>query len=204
MRVSAGVDSLPISVENCLFHGNQAGNGGAILVTVANGASTQKVQFRGITVTGNTATDKGGGLHLGASSVTLASSIVWGNSDGATGGGSGDEVYVAPIQGYAVAVQATLSRAAEGQFGDPSLLVNGGSGFAVGQLGNLEANPLFVAGPQGSWYLGKAAAGQCSTSPAVDPAGGAAASSVPWGSRTTRTDGKADSGALDLGWHYPL
>lgn len=204
MRISAGVDPTPISVENCLFAGNTAANGGAILVTVAHGSATQKVLLRGITATGNSATGTGGGMHLGASGVTVEDSIVWGNSDGATGGGSGDEIYVAPIQGYAVTVKRTLSQAAEGWFGDPGLLVNGGAGFVAGQLGNLDTNPLFAAGPKGAWYLAQKAAGQGSDSPAVDPVGGVGASSVFWGSRTTRTDGKADASALDFGWHYGL
>jgi hypothetical protein len=63
----------------------------------------------------------------------------------------------------------------------------------------LVADPLFVVGARGSYYLSQAAAGQAATSPAVD-AGSGPATDLP--GRTTRTDGVADDGVVDLGYHY--
>ena len=71
----------------------------------------------------------------------------------------------------------------------------------AGQLGNLSGDPLFASGPKGSYYLAQTASSQAKDSPAVNPGGGAAASLFGWGKYTTRTDGAADAGALDWGWH---
>lgn len=188
------------TVENCLFQGNKGGMGGAIGVT--GFVSLPLPVLRGLTVTGNQATGQGGGLYVNAKAVKLEHSIFWNNTDAATGSDAGDEIYFASLPGAAHTVQWTLCAAAEGKFGDPGLIVNSGAGFVAGQLGNLQGDPLFVSGSKGGYYLSHKATGQAANSPAVDPVGGAAASGFGWGSRTTRTDGAADSGALDLGWHY--
>lgn len=65
----------------------------------------------------------------------------------------------------------------------------------------LSADPLFVKGPRGAHYLSQKAAGQAADSPALDAGAGDAASRKLAG-LCTRSDGKPDSGALDLGYHY--
>ncbi len=64
--------------------------------------------------------------------------------------------------------------------------------------GCIDANPLFVSGPFGGYYLSQVAAGQTADSPCVDAGDPGTAS--PGG--TTRTDGGPDVGAPDMGFHY--
>jgi hypothetical protein len=65
---------------------------------------------------------------------------------------------------------------------------------------NLDADPLFVPGPVGCYYLSQTAAGQSVQSPCVD-AGGPASSLI---DGTTRSDEVLDAGVLDMGYHYPI
>ncbi len=73
--------------------------------------------------------------------------------------------------------------------------------------GAISADPLFVAGGRGAFYLSQTAAGQPSTSPSVDagdtllPALGLDLESL-LRSWTTRTDSIPDTGPLDMGFHY--
>ncbi len=66
--------------------------------------------------------------------------------------------------------------------------------------GNIDADPLFVTGSQGEFYLSQIAAGQDEDSPCVDA--GRPDSGMIIG--TTRTDGVQDGGVVDMGFHYPL
>jgi len=67
--------------------------------------------------------------------------------------------------------------------------------------GHVVADPLFVTGPGGDYYLSQVAAGQATSSPCVD-AGSMPAADAGVASRTTRTDGVVDSGTVDIGYHY--
>ncbi|HEX42087.1 MAG TPA: hypothetical protein ENN81_08510, partial [Phycisphaerales bacterium] len=74
---------------------------------------------------------------------------------------------------------------------------------------NINANPLFITGPLGLFYLRQRDAGQLQTSPAVD-AGSDLASRLGMTVNhtgmvryTTRTDELADRGLVDMGYHYP-
>ncbi len=194
--------SNPMELHNVLLVNNKAGSlGGGLLVIPQNAGTTQPVVLRGLTATGNTA-KFGGGIAIQDSDATLDYSILFGNTDTEAGGNSGDQFWAAATANTKPVVQWTLCNGDEGQFGDPGLKVNGGNGYFAGSDGNLDGDPLFVTGPKGGWYLSQSAAGQAKNSPAVDPKGGAAASGFAWGARTTRTDGVADGGALDLGWHW--
>ncbi len=64
--------------------------------------------------------------------------------------------------------------------------------------GCIDANPLFVSGPEGNYYLSQVAAGQSADSPCLDAGDPGTAS--PGG--TTRTDGGPDAGVPDMGYHY--
>jgi len=67
----------------------------------------------------------------------------------------------------------------------------------------INADPLFAGGPQGNFYLSQIKAGQVQTSPCVNTGGGSASG---WGldDMTTGTDNFPDSGAVDMGYHYPV
>jgi parallel beta-helix repeat protein len=67
-------------------------------------------------------------------------------------------------------------------------------------VGNIDADPLFVSGPLGNYYLSQIAAGQAQQSPCVDS--GNPGSLIPNG--TTRTDQAPDATPIDMGYHYPI
>jgi len=66
---------------------------------------------------------------------------------------------------------------------------------------NIAADPLFVAGPLGGYYLSQSASGQGVDSPAVN-AGSDLASQFDLSDYTTRTDGAEDAENVDIGYHY--
>ncbi len=78
--------------------------------------------------------------------------------------------------------------------------------------GMMDEDPLFTAGPEGDYYLSQIAAGQEIDSPCVDAGSGPAHNScfgalngeICLDSLWTRTDEIADSGIVDMGYHYPL
>ncbi|MHC4075479.1 MAG: right-handed parallel beta-helix repeat-containing protein [Planctomycetota bacterium] len=70
-------------------------------------------------------------------------------------------------------------------------------------VGNIAANPLFVTGPDGDYYLSQIVAGQASDSPCVD-AGSNTSVNLGMNVYTTRTDGLIDLGTVDMGYHYPV
>jgi len=118
---------------------------------------------------------KGGGFCVQSSSAVIDNSIVWGNS----------------------------------ALTDPELYISIGGSFTVGYSdigggwtgsGNIDANPLFLLGPQGDYYLSQRASGQLSNSPCRNA--GMPGLSLP--ASTTRTDGMGDVNILDMGYHYPL
>ncbi|MCX6639369.1 MAG: hypothetical protein NTW14_02645 [bacterium] len=67
-------------------------------------------------------------------------------------------------------------------------------------VGNIDSDPLFVAGPGSHFYLSQIAAGQSVNSPCIDA--GNPASAMVFGS--TRTDLIQDEGIVDMGYHYPV
>ncbi|MBN1594209.1 MAG: right-handed parallel beta-helix repeat-containing protein [Candidatus Coatesbacteria bacterium] len=67
--------------------------------------------------------------------------------------------------------------------------------------GNFVADPLFVTGPLGDYYLSNVGAGQDMDSPCIN-AGSMSAAEAGLASMTTRTDGEFDTGTLDIGYHY--
>jgi hypothetical protein len=67
---------------------------------------------------------------------------------------------------------------------------------------NIDADPLFVRGPLGRYYLSQIAAGQAADSPCVD-AGSDTAANLGLDGLSTRTDGIGDEGVVDMGYHAP-
>lgn len=74
-----------------------------------------------------------------------------------------------------------------------SSVVNGG--------GNINAEPLFMGGPGGDYYLSQTTAGQPVNSPCLDT-GNDLSDSMGMDYFTTRTDGVADVCIVDIGYHY--
>jgi hypothetical protein len=77
-------------------------------------------------------------------------------------------------------------------------------------VGMMDADPIFVKGPLGDYYLSQIAAGQAADSPCVEAGYGVMfwpCLDNPPNFRvcgTTRTDREPDTGKVDLGYHYPF
>ena len=71
-----------------------------------------------------------------------------------------------------------------------------------GNMDFTDGDTYFAAGALGSYYLGQTASGQANQFVGVD-AGGVSASASDVSGLTTRTDGVADGGQVDIGFHYP-
>jgi hypothetical protein len=131
----------------------------------------------------------GGAIHCSAPAVisfcTIDHNIADSNGGGAYGSGTVDHTIFT----------SNLWESVHGDF-DITWTCNS---FVPG-LGNFSADPLFVTGPEGDFYLSQIAAGQAVDSPCVD-AGNPAAPLV---EGTTRTDEVGDRHRADLGYHYPL
>lgn len=72
-----------------------------------------------------------------------------------------------------------------------------------GGEGNVSDDPLFVNGPLGDYYLSCKAAGQKNESPCIN-AGSGNPQQYGLEELTTRSDGAADVGVIDMGFHYPV
>jgi hypothetical protein len=161
--------------------GNAAQRGGAVYCL---GSVTM-----GNTIAGNVA-NAGGGLGCACAwyygPVVVKSCIFWGDS-----ANTGREIYVEDDGSIAISYSDLKG-------GASSVYVEPGGHVQVGQ-GNIVANPLFVAGPHGDYYLSQVASGQGQDSPCLD----AGDPALLVGEGTTRTDEVCDLWPLDMGYHYP-
>ena len=145
------------------------------------------------TVADNFATGNGGGIYMmgtgpSGDGMILGYGILWGN----TAAGSGRQLY---LDGDSTAVLGACDFSAS--LGD----IDGSGSHTFSPGGCITDNPLFVTGPRGKYYLSQTAAGQPLDSPCVsvstEPIAG-----TPLEGTTTRTDGVADTGDIDVGFHY--
>jgi hypothetical protein len=181
-------------VRDCLFAGNTAttSGGGIYFAPVSGNAS-----ILNCTVVGNDAA-VGGGIYFGSNPSAMIDSIVWGNTDT---GPDADQVFVTNSGGTDVSISNSNIGTAAGAINDVGSRINFPAGFSAGPLGNLSADPLFVTGPGGDYYLSQTASGQGADSPCVD-AGSDTAANLGLDTRTTRTNGTTDVGDVDMGYHY--
>jgi len=173
-----------VAFENNVITGNVASSGGGVM---ADSCST--VRISGSTITENRACYGGGFVCLQSSGV-ITNSILWADS-----AETGSEIYV---MGSCPYFWASLSVSWSDVQGGPSGIYDGGCSHVWWEMRNIDADPLFVAGPHGAYYLSQVAAGQVEQSPCVDA--GHPDFPVPEG--TTRTDEVCDAGRLDIGYHY--
>jgi hypothetical protein len=75
--------------------------------------------------------------------------------------------------------------------------------LSSGGTGNINADPLFISGPLGLYYLSQISAGQFSNSPCVN-VGSDTSTNLGMNGVTTRTDNAVDDGTVDMGYHYPM
>jgi len=188
-RHGGGVYSRTSSLrmqDCCVAHNGARGNGGGVF---CGGGS---LRIMNTVLSGNSASQDGGGIFCdGTLSATVGNSTIVHNGASQRGGGicclSGSlTVSDCIIWGNDLYdCSATYCCIEDPDHGE----------------GNIHANPEFVVGPLGSYYLSCVAAGQGSHSPCID-AGSADASVFGFSTYTTRTDGAPDAGVVDMGHHY--
>ncbi len=165
-----------LDITNCIFSGNQA-SGGAPDGSHGGGIfNTGSSNISNCTLTGNSAvgdygSSSGGGIYSSGSPI-ITDCILWANS--------------API-GPQI-------------YGSPTVTFSDVQGGWTG-TGNINADPCFVTGPDGNYYLSQITAGQAVDSPCVD-AGSDTAANLEMDLFTTRTDQLPDIGTVDMGYHY--
>ncbi len=183
-------------VKNCLITNNTADIYGGGVYLKSNACFI----FQNCTVIGNTSANNSSGIYCTTQTELLATdSIFYGNNT---------------INSH----QITLDQEASARLRYSSI-EEGQSGVYVcndcildWQEGMQEANPLFVSGPGGNYYLSQTAAGQSWDSPCLNagesPAGWIcypdAQDETCLDDLTTRTDTETDNGTVDLGFHYPV
>ncbi|MHC4125070.1 MAG: right-handed parallel beta-helix repeat-containing protein [Planctomycetota bacterium] len=207
-----------IIVSNCFFVGNSALNNGVVPgigggIELGYGSSTIKncvfidnyaddkggdiANARGLTTitnclfTGNECKVYGGGIYNRDNSPSIMNCILWDNYSP-----NGQEVY-----NYDNSHPTFSFCDIQGGLTSPTV-VNEDNSSVIDGGGNINADPLFVSGPLGDYYLSQTTAGQGSDSPCVD-AGSDQASVLGMSIHTTRTDEVFDSGIVDMGYHYP-
>lgn len=193
-----GTESSPV-FRNCLFADNFSEYGGAAVYFIGfagppgtSGDPTEP-SFYNCTFTGNSANLRGGGMYLYRNChATVSDCIFWGNT-----APQGHEIYLSAVTPSSTMVisYSDIQSAAGG------IYVGSGCSLTYGP-GVIYANPRFVGGPQGEYYLSQIAAGQAVNSSCVD-AGSNTAVNLSMNYKTTRTDQGHDCSTADMGYHYP-
>ncbi len=169
-------------IRNCFIVDNHADDNGGGIYCSGNFSP----DIRNCTIVDNRANDDGGGIcSSDYSNPVVENCIIAGNS-----AATGDQISLVWVSS---STHLTISYS--DVFGeinvDPGCHLNTGPGL-------IDEDPLFAEGPEGSHYLSQTAAGQAVTSPCVDT--GNPESEMING--TTRTDSVADTGVVDMGFHY--
>ena len=178
-----------IIVDSCRISTNStAAKGGGVFVSGATYLSLANAL-----ITGNDADDFGGGIHAAVGATITADNCTISNNSGLLGGGM--------FSWGTVDISDSIIRENDQDElnGEYSVSYSNIAGGWPGK-GNIDADPLFVSGPFGGYYLGHVHAGQQQDSPCIDA--GDPASTIPEG--TTRIDHIPDLDIVDMGYHYPL
>jgi parallel beta-helix repeat protein len=182
------------TIRNCIITGNSSGpsGGGGILL---EGAFPTIINC---TITGNTASSVGGGgIYCLMSNPTITNCVITGNTT--TGAG----VYCAEGSNPTITNSILWGDTPEEIYVDAFSTIVVRYSDVQGDWegdGNINADPAFVAGPLGPFYLSQIAAGQALDSPCVD----AGDPNSPLTEDTTRTDHELDTGVVDMGMHYAI
>jgi hypothetical protein len=185
------------NVTNCNFGSNATGNGGdgglGYIATGdggdgGSGAGMYNTQgdpnVTNCTFSGNTTGDGGVGF------------------DGYPGNGGGMcNIFSSPIVNNCILWDDTPDEIYKSNSSPIVTYCNVQGGYAG--AGNINADPCFVTGPLGDYYLSQVAAGEAANSPCVD-AGSDTAANLGMDESTTRTDQAGDEGTVDMGYHYRL
>lgn len=215
-----GQVSGDVEVSSCEFVGNAApsGFGGAIDYAPFNSSTLGMITISDSRFVGNSAPNGvGGAIHSTDGEIQLSNCLFVGNEAdcggalsfwtekapsivGCTfvGNSAKDGVGAIDAFGEWVPVFNSIFRdnGTDCRCASPSFCCIQG---AVGG-GNIDADPLFVSGPYGDYYLSHIASGQAEDSPCLGV--GHQFTVDPFCMGTTRTDGVSDQSCKDIGFHY--
>ena len=174
-------------VDNCTFFDNGAGSQGGAL-------EVHSMLISNCMFVNNSAPNSVGGAITGSNNTIINCSIVGNTSLSGGAVRSSNELWPSSI------VNCIIKDNSEDQligYNNPveySCIEGGWPG-----TGNIDADPLFVTGPEGDYYLSQIASGQGVDSPCLNV--GDPSSEMIYG--TTRIDGYPDTDVIDMGYHYP-
>ncbi len=186
---------FPIDIRDCAFDGNMAeSDGGAAYL----GSRSSWKRITNCLLTNNRAA-RGGAIFLSDATPVLMSNCTLVDNTAQDGGG----VFAGDVSGrvFDSILWGNRPNQLAGWPDLPVLYSNVQGGYPG--KGNIDADPLFVRGPEGDYYLSHIDAGQPRTSPCVD-AGADPAAAVGMDRYTTRTDERRDTGMVDMGYHAGL
>lgn len=173
-----------VNLYNCLFSENSATNAGALSLLGNHTEDPTTAELHSCTVARNFASQSVGGISAISdfSSTLVRNSILWNNEHEQITSNSSVTVEYSNVQ----------------------------NGWPGPEPGNIDADPLFITGPQGDYYLSQQSAGQPYDSACVDMGSDSAAQVCYPGfvtefcmdQRTTRTDEINDIDIVDMGFHY--
>jgi hypothetical protein len=180
------------TVANCTFSENTALYGGGMCNQASNPIVTNCI------FTGNSTASYGGGIYnYNNSSLTLANCTFSENTAQWLGGA------IRNLYSTVTLTNCILWGDAPPEIDTPVgtvvITYSNVEGGWAGE-GNIDADPCFVSGPLGDFYLSQTEAGQLVDSPCVD-AGSDLASVFGLDQFTTRTDNVGDAGIVDMGYH---
>jgi hypothetical protein len=179
-------------IQNCLIMQNSAGQAGGGIYISGTGSPT----IENCIIAGNTATSyDGGGVYCVTASPKITNCTVIGNYAGRWGAGIYISSVLADIANCIIWGNTGLDL--EGRSATYSCV---GSGDVNG-TGNISADPEFVIGPLGDYYLSQINGGQAVDSPCID-IGSDLAANLGMDQFTTCTTNITDTGIVDMGYHY--
>jgi hypothetical protein len=202
-----GVDghSWPTIINNTLANNAVGMFGGAVYIEGAAPSFINNMIAR------NSSSIQAGGIYVENATPLISNNTIAYNNQG----GSGEGIYLAArscptitnniIIGNSFGIWSIAPLRPE----DANPVIthndvwNNRSGNIVGvpAANNISADPLFIRGRDGAFYLSQKGAGQPQNSPALD-AGTETADDLGLGERTTAVQDIPDANVVDLGYHY--
>jgi len=182
-----------VSLSNCIISENSSGEHGGGIACVN---TDHNFSITNCTIINNSAIELGGGMLCSSCKPRIVNSILRNNT--APTGSQVAAVGSAINPDDSARVSISYSNIQEGQEG---IYIRSSNASLDWGDGNIDADPLFVTGPLGDYYLSQVAAGQGVNSPCVD-AGSDTAVNLGMDTYTTRSDELADVDIVDMGYHY--
>ena len=186
-------------VTDCIFEGNSAGFAGGAIRGWDSFPFVQNSLF-----VGNTA-DSGGAAWHGDSIPRFVNCTFFANS-AAQGNALAFDSCCPPQPSTLFAMSCIFWDGGDELWNEDESVINVTYSDIQGGLdgvGNIDADPRFVPGPGGCFYLSQTNAGQNVNSNCLD-AGHTGANGIGLNEMTTRSDEVGDLGAVDMGYHFRL